>query len=140
MAFNAASADSLTPKAMALLRIVSGYLFLLHGSSKLLHVPHVDMFDGLQLVSLMGLAGIIELVGGALLILGLFTRPAAFVMSGQMAAAYFMAHASQGHLLVPMLNEGEAAVLFCFVFLFFAAAGAGAWSLDGVRSSRSAGA
>ena len=136
MAFNTASADSLTPKAMALLRIVSGYLFLLHGASKLLHVPHVDMFDGLQLVSLMGLAGIIELVGGALLILGLFTRPAAFVMSGEMAAAYFMAHASQGHLLVPMLNEGEAAVLFCFVFLFFAAAGAGAWSLDGVRSSR----
>lgn len=136
MAFNTASADSLTPKAMALLRIVSGYLFLLHGASKLLHVPHVDMFDGLQLMSLMGLAGIIELVGGALLILGLFTRPAAFVMSGEMAAAYFMAHASQGHLLVPMLNEGEAAVLFCFVFLFFAAAGAGAWSLDGVRSSR----
>ena len=136
MAFNTASADSLTPKAMALLRIVSGYLFFLHGASKLLHVPHVDMFDGLQLMSLMGLAGIIELVGGALLILGLFTRPAAFVMSGEMAAAYFMAHASQGHLLVPMLNEGEAAVLFCFVFLFFAAAGAGAWSLDGVRSSR----
>lgn len=136
MAFNTASADSLTPKAMALLRIVSGYLFLLHGASKLLHVPHVDMFDGLQLMSLMGLAGIIELVGGALLILGLFTRPAAFVMSGEMAAAYFMAHASQGHLLVPMLNEGEAAVLFCFVFLFFAAAGAGAWSLDGVRGSR----
>ena len=136
MAFNTASADSLTPKAMALLRIVSGYLFLLHGSSKLLHVPHVDMFDGLQLMSLMGLAGIIELVGGALLILGLFTRPAAFVMSGEMAAAYFMAHASQGNALVPMLNQGEAAVLFCFVFLFFAAAGAGAWSLDGVRSSR----
>lgn len=136
MAFNTASADSLTPKAMALLRIVSGYLFLLHGASKLLHVPHVDMFDGLQLMSLMGLAGIIELVGGALLILGLFTRPAAFVMSGEMAAAYFMAHASQGNALVPMLNQGEAAVLFCFVFLFFAAAGAGAWSLDGVRSSR----
>ena len=140
MAFNTASADSLTPKAMALLRIVSGYLFLLHGASKLLHVPHVDMFDGLQLMSLMGLAGIIELVGGALLILGLFTRPAAFVMSGQMAVAYFMAHASQGNPLVPMLNQGDAAVLFCFVFLFFAAAGAGAWSLDGVRSSRSAGA
>ena len=101
MAFNTASADSLTPKAMALLRIVSGYLFLLHGSSKLLHVPHVDMFDGLQLMSLMGLAGIIELVGGALLILGLFTRPAAFVMSGEMAAAYFMAHASQGNALAP---------------------------------------
>ena len=140
MAFNTASADSLTPKAMALLRIVSGYLFLLHGASKLLHVPHVDMFDGLQLISMMGLAGIIELVGGALLTLGLFTRPAAFVMSGQMAVAYFMAHASQGNPLVPMLNQGDAAVLFCFVFLFFAAAGAGAWSLDGVRSSRSAGA
>ena len=133
MAFNTASADSLTPKAMALLRIVSGYLFLLHGASKLLHVPHVDMFDGLQLMSLMGLAGIIELVGGALLILGLFTRPAAFVMSGQMAAAYFMAHASQGNPLVPMLNQGDAAVLFCFVFLFLAVAGGGAWSLDAAR-------
>ena len=68
-----------------------------------------------------------------LLLLGLFTRPAAFIMSGEMAFAYFMGHASQGHVLVPMLNRGELAVLYCFVFLFFAAAGAGAWSVDGLR-------
>lgn len=130
----AAGLDAWAPRAQALLRIVAGYLFLLHGAAKLFKVPHVAMFDNLQLVSLMGLAGTIELVGGALLLIGLFTRVAAFIMSGEMAAAYFMAHASQGNALVPMLNAGESAVLFCFVFLFFAAAGAGTWSVDAARS------
>ncbi|KAB2868836.1 MAG: DoxX family protein [Ideonella sp.] len=132
----AAGLDAWAPRAHALLRIVAGYLFLLHGAAKLLKVPHVAMFDNLQLVSLMGLAGTIELVGGALLLIGLFTRVAAFVMSGEMAVAYFMAHASQGNALLPMLNGGEAAVLFCFVFLYFAAAGAGVWSVDAMRSPR----
>jgi len=90
------------------------------------------MFDGLQVMSLMGVAGILELVGGALLLLGLFTRPVAFILSGQMAAAYFMAHAPQGFL--PILNGGELAVLYSFIFLYFAAAGGGAFSLDGLRS------
>src|SRR5437868_1597099 len=78
------------PRALGLLRIVTGYLFIYHGSAKLLGVPHVAMFDGLQLFSLMGLAGVLELVGGAMLILGLFVRPVAFVLSGFMAVAYFM--------------------------------------------------
>ena len=105
------------PQALALLRIVAGYTFLLHGSAKLLSMPHVAMFDGLQLFSLYGLAGVLELVGGLLLVLGLFTRPVAFVLSGQMAVAYFMAHASQGSVLMPLLNAGESAVLLCCVFL-----------------------
>jgi putative oxidoreductase len=129
-------ASNLTPRAQAVLRIVAGYLFLLHGSSKLLHVPHVAYFDNLQLFSLIGLAGALELVGGALLIIGLFTRPVAFVLSGEMAVAYFMAHAKAGTVHLPLLNEGEAAVLFCFVFLFLAAAGAGAWSVDAWRAKR----
>jgi putative oxidoreductase len=122
------------PHAQALLRIVSGFLFMMHGIAKLFHVPHVAMYDGVTLVSLLGLAGVIELVGGALLIAGLFTRIAAFVLAGEMAVAYFMAHASKGDPLMPMLNEGEPAVLFCFIFLFLAAAGAGAWSIDARRS------
>ena len=118
------------PQALALLRIVAGYTFLLHGSATLLSMPHVAMFDGLQLFSLYGLAGVLELVGGLLLVLGLFTRPVAFVLSGQMAVAYFMAHASQGSVLMPLLNGGESAVLFCFVFLYLFVAGGGAWALD----------
>jgi putative oxidoreductase len=95
------------------------------------------MFDHVQLVSLIGLAGILELVGGGLLILGLFTRIAAFVLSGEMAFAYFIGHAgAKGNFLVPQLNGGELAVVYCFVFLFFAAAGAGAWSVDGAMGRR----
>lgn len=127
-----------TPRAQAVLRIVTAYLFLVHGSSKLLGVPHVASYDGLQVFSLIGLAGILELVGGVLLIVGLFTRATAFVLCGEMAFAYFMGHAGQGNVLVPMLNRGELAVLFCFVFLFFAFAGAGAWSLDRFRVRRRA--
>jgi len=121
------------PRALALLRIVTGYLFLTHGTAKLLGMPHVAMFDKLQLMSLMGLAGSLELVGGALILIGLFTRPVAFILSGEMAVAYFMVHASKGDPLLPMLNQGELAVLYCFVFLFFAAAGSGAWGVDAMR-------
>jgi putative oxidoreductase len=121
------------PEAHALLRIVSAYLFIQHGTAKLLHLPHVAMFDQVQLMSLTGLAGVIEIVGGILLLIGLFTRPAAFIMSGEMAVAYFMAHAPSGNALLPMLNQGELAVLYCFVFLYFAAAGGGAWSIDAAR-------
>jgi putative oxidoreductase len=125
-----------TPRAQALLRIVTAYLYLTHGTAKLLGVPHVANFDNLRLFSLMGFAGVLELVGGVLLLIGLFTRPVAFVLCGEMAFAYFMAHGSQGYVLVPMLNRGELAVLYCFVFLFFAAAGAGAWSIDALRRPR----
>jgi len=126
------------PKAQALLRIVAGYLYLQHGSSKLLGFPHVAAFDHVSLASLIGVAGILELVGGALLVIGLFGRPVAFVLAGEMAVAYFMAHASKGNPLFPMLNQGEGAVLYCFIFLFLAAAGAGAWSIDALRRGTSA--
>ena len=121
-----------TPRLLGILRIIAGFLYLQHGTAKLFGAPHVAMFDGLQVMSLMGVAGILELVGGALLLLGLFTRPVAFILSGQMAAAYFMAHAPQGFL--PILNGGELAVLYSFIFLYFAAAGGGAFSIDGLRS------
>ena len=125
-----------SPRLLGLLRIILGFLFLQHGTAKLFGMPHVAMFDGLQLLSLMGAAGVIELVGGTLLLVGLFTRPVAFILSGQMAAAYFMAHAPNGFL--PILNGGEMAVMYCFTFLYFAAAGAGAYSLDGLRGKAGA--
>ena len=131
----AAWVDAWVPRAQGLLRIVTAFLFLEHGTAKLFKVPHVAMFDDLQIMSLMGVAGILEVVGGALLLIGLFTRPVAFILSGQMAVAYFMAHAVQGNVLVPMLNRGESAVLFCFIFLFLAAAGAGAWAVDTMRAA-----
>jgi len=117
-------------KALAVLRIVTAFLFIPHGSAKLLGIPHLPMFDGLQLFSLVGLSGVLELFGGALLLIGLFIRPVAFVLCGFMAVAYFMAHASQGHVLLPIFNGGELAVVYCFVFLYFVFAGAGAWSVD----------
>ncbi|HXS52147.1 MAG TPA: DoxX family protein [Usitatibacter sp.] len=129
--------DTWAPRAQGLLRIVVGYLYISHGTAKLLHVPHQAMFDNVQLVSLIGLAGILELVGGALLIVGLFTRIAAFILSGEMAVAYFIGHAgAKGNFFVPQLNGGELAVVYCFVFLFFAAAGAGAWSIDRAMGRR----
>jgi putative oxidoreductase len=120
------------PRALGLLRIVTGYLFIWHGTAKLFHVPHVAMFDGLQLFSLVGLAGVLEVVGGALLIAGLFIRPTAFVLSGFMAVAYFMGHAAKGTPLLPMLSQGDLAVAWSFLFLYFSVAGAGAWALDNV--------
>ena len=122
------------PRALGALRIVSGYLFMAHGTAKLFGAPHVAMFDGLQLWSLAGAAGVLEVAGGALLIAGLFTRPVAFVLSGLMAFAYFIAHAPQGNALLPLLNGGELAALYSFLFLFISAAGAGAWSVDGLRN------
>jgi putative oxidoreductase len=136
MPMNAAFYSTWTPRVQALLRIVTAYLFITHGTAKYFGLPHVAAFDNLHVFSLMGLAGFIELVGSVLLLLGLFTRPAAFIMSGEMAFAYFIGHAPQGFVLVPMINRGELAVLYCFLFLFFAAAGPGAWSLDGLRGRR----
>jgi putative oxidoreductase len=133
MPLDQAALQAWRPRILAILRIVTAYLFLSHGTSKLLGMPHVPVFDNLQLFSLMGLAGALELVGGVLLLIGLFTRPVAFILCGEMAFAYFMGHASKGHVLVPMLNQGELAVLYCFVFLYFAFAGAGAWSVDALR-------
>ncbi|WP_373699209.1 DoxX family protein [Neisseria dentiae] len=117
------------PVILSILRIAAAYMFMLHGTAKLFALPHVEMFDGLQLMSVYGLAGVLEVVGGGLLLLGLFTRPVAFVLSGQMAVAYFMSHASSAPLF-PLLNGGEPAALFSFIFLYLAAAGGGAWALD----------
>jgi putative oxidoreductase len=125
-----------TSRALGALRLVSAYLLLQHGTAKLFGFPHVAYFDSLQLLSLVGIAGILELVGGTLLLLGLYARPVAFVLSGELAFAYFIGHASKGSVLAPMLNQGESAVLFCFIFLYIAAAGAGAWSVDALRASR----
>lgn len=124
------------PRLLALLRIVAGYLFIAHGTAKHFKLPHVAMFDNLQPFTLPGIAGMIEIVGGALLIIGLFTRPAAFICSGLMAFAYFIGHASRGNPLVPLLNGGELAVLYCFLFLFLAVAGPGAWAVDNLIGKR----
>lgn len=126
--------ELLAPRVLSILRIVSAFLLIQHGSAKLLGVPHVAYFDNLQIVSLLGVAGVLELVGGVLLLIGLFTRPTAFVLSGLLAFAYFIGHAPRGFVLAPSLNQGEAAVLFSFVFLYIAAAGAGPWSVDARRA------
>jgi putative oxidoreductase len=118
-------------RMLGVLRIIVGLLFVEHGLAKLVGFPHVAMFDKLQLVSLLGLAGVIELVGGALLTVGLFTRITAFIMSGEMAFAYFMVHAPKSFF--PALNGGELAIVYCFLFLYFAAAGSGAWSVAQFR-------
>lgn len=120
--------NSWAPRLLSVLRIVTAFLFLQHGTAKLLGFPHVAFFDGLSLFSLIGFAGVLELVGGVLVLLGLLTRPAAFILSGEMACAYFIGHAPKG--LFPILNSGEPAILFCFIFLYLVAAGGGAWSLD----------
>lgn len=118
------------PRLLSILRIVAGFMLMLHGTQKLFNFPTGE-HGGVELLSLMGLAGVLEALGGLLLVLGLFTRPVAFILSGTMAVAYFMAHAPQAPL--PIQNQGELAVLYCFVFLFLAVAGAGEWSLDAWR-------
>jgi putative oxidoreductase len=133
---NALPFDTWKPRALAALRIVTGFLFLQHGTAKLFHVPHVASFDSLQVLSLVGFAGMLEITGGLLLLLGLFTRLTAFLLSGEMAVAYFIEHAPQGHFFTPALNQGEEAVLYCFIFLFLSIAGGGAWSIDASRASR----
>jgi putative oxidoreductase len=118
------------PQVLSVLRVVAGLLFLAEGIAKLFGIPPVPMFAHLQLLSLLGVQGIIELVGGALMCLGLFTRPTAFILSGDMAVAYFEAHFP--HSFFPALNGGMAAILFCFVFFYLFFAGPGPWSLDHV--------
>ena len=122
------------PQLLGLLRIVAGLLFLAHGVVKVLGFPPGAMPGVQDPLTLLGVAGIIELVAGALIMIGLFTRPAAFIASGEMAVAYWMFHGSQSPY--PVVNGGDAAILFCFVFLYFAAAGPGALSVDGARTRR----
>ncbi len=121
------------PYLLAVLRVMSGLLLLQHGTTKYLYFPETQ-FSGASPATMGGAAGVLELVGGVLLVLGLFTRPAAFILSGMMAVAYFYAHAPQGFF--PIRNGGELAALYCFVFLYLAAAGGGAFSLDRRRGAR----
>ncbi|MGY2050282.1 DoxX family protein [Methylobacterium sp. JK268] len=121
-----ATLDRYAPLARSVLRIVSALIFMAHGTQKVLGFP--AMANPPALTSLPGIAGIFELVGGALLALGLFTRPVAFVLSGEMAVAYFLAHAPRSFF--PALNGGDAAILYSFVFLYFVFAGPGPLSLD----------
>ena len=120
------------PRMLSVLRIVSALIFMAHGTQKILGFPASAMNP--PLMSLSGIAGLLELVGGALLVVGLFSRPVAFILSGQMAFAYFIAHAPKSFF--PALNGGDAAILFCFVFLYIAFAGPGTWSLDAQRGRR----
>lgn len=137
MAANQSTLSNWTPRLLSVLRIATAYTFVQHGSAKLLGIPNVEMFANLEIASLYGVAGILELVGGLLLLIGLFTRPVAFVLSGMMAVAYFMAHTNP--FFSPMLNGGEPAFLFSFVFLYLAAAGPGTWSVDAARAKPFAG-
>ncbi|MFN2447806.1 MAG: DoxX family protein [Vicinamibacterales bacterium] len=122
---------SWTPWLLSVLRIVAGFLFVFHGTQKLFVWPVAEPRTAAPLVSLMGLAGILEVFGGGLLAAGLFTRVVAFILSGEMAFAYFSAHAPRN--VWPILNGGELALLYCFLFLYLAAAGGGPWSLDAMR-------
>ncbi len=116
-----------TPRVLSLLRIMAGLLLLQHGTTKVLGFP-VTQMTGVSLTALPGIAGIIELVGGVLLVLGLFTRPTAFIVSGMTAVAYFLVHGPQNFF--PIINGGELAALYCFVFFYLAFAGPGPISVD----------
>jgi putative oxidoreductase len=117
-----------SPRLLGVMRIVFGLVFFSHGVSKFFGLPPFAM----PMNPLLTASGVLELVGGALLVVGLFVRLTAFVLSGMMAVAYWMAHAPQGPF--PIANGGEAAVLYCFAFLYLAAAGGGAWSIDASRA------
>ena len=121
---------SWAPWLLSVLRIVAAFLFIAHGTQKLFGVPADQPRPPMELMSQMGVAGVLETFGGALILVGLFTRPVAFVLAGEMGVAYFMAHAPRN--LFPLLNGGELAVLYCFLYLYLAAAGGGPWSLDAV--------
>jgi putative oxidoreductase len=120
------------PRVLSILRIVAAILFFEHGTAKLLGFPVTDRSP--EFLSLGWIAGALEVIGGPLLILGLFTRPVAFILSGQMAVAYWLAHAPQS--IYPLLNNGDAAILFCFIFLYLVFAGPGPWSVDAWREGR----
>ena len=122
------------PQALALLRIFAALLFLEHGTAKLFHFPIPQPGAPDHLPTILLAAAVIELVGGVLVTLGLFTRLAAFIMSGEIAIGYFMFHFPQSFW--PLANKGEAAILYAFIFLYIAAAGPGAWSLDALRMKR----
>jgi len=117
-----------TPRALSILRIITGLLIIQHGMAKIIGFPVFPAYASVQPLSLIGAAGFIEMIGGALLILGLFTRPVAFILAGEMAFAYFIGHFPKGFL--PLINGGTLAILYCFACLYLSTAGAGPWSVD----------
>lgn len=119
---------SWSPRALSILRIITGFLFMWHGTQKILGYPPSAQGGGGGATGMIFVAGLLELVGGAMFLIGLLTRPVAFLLSGLMAVAYFMAHAPGGFL--PLVNRGELAVLYCFVFFYFIFSGGGTWSVD----------
>lgn len=124
------SLDSWSPRVLSVLRFVTGLIYLFHGTQKLLGWP-ASTNPLPALLSLPGIGGIMELVGGTLIMIGLFTRPVAFLLAGEMAVAYFMFHAP--HSFFPILNRGDAAILYCFIFFYLVFAGPGPWSVDAKR-------
>lgn len=132
--------SSWSPCLLSVVRIVAAFVFFQVGSAKIFAFPAAVMPEGgtAPLTSLAGVAGTLEVVGGTLLLLGLFTRPVAFVLSGEMAFAYFIGHAPQGFW--PVLNGGQPAILFCFIWLYISSAGPGPWSIDAVRRRKVLGA
>jgi putative oxidoreductase len=124
-----------SPRVLSILRIIIGLLFLEHGTSKFLGLP-VSPMTGVAPTSLSGINGMIEIVGGVLIVLGLFTRPVAFILAGDMAVAYFIAHGPRGFF--PLLSGGELAITYCFAFLYLAVAGGGEWSVDQLRAANKA--
>ena len=129
------------PQALAVLRVVTALCFMAHGTQKMFGFPASEMGGGFELFSLMGLAAVLEVFGGLAILLGLFTRPVAILLAGQMAYAFWFVHVpmmGQGNI-IPVANGGDGAVLFCFVFLYLVFAGPGAWSADEALKSRSGG-
>ena len=120
--------DRLQPYLLTLFRLVAGLIFFHYGVAKLFKFPEVAIFEDVTPLSLWGVAGMIEFALGGMLMLGLLTRPVAFILSGEMAVAYWWSHAPRN--VFPVLNMGDAAILFCFIFLYMVFAGGGAWSLD----------
>ena len=123
--------NACTPRVLGVMRIITAFLFMQHGGQKLFGFPVAQRYE-FELLSLSGAAGVLEVFGGLLILIGLFTRPTAFLLSGQMAVAYFIAHAPRGFW--PIENGGELAVMYCFVFLYLSVAGGGSWSIDAMRS------
>jgi putative oxidoreductase len=117
-----------TPRALSVLRIITGLMIIEHGMAKYVGFPAVPSLANVQPLSMPGIGGMLELIGGALLILGLFTQPVAFILSGEMAVAYFMAHAPKS--FYPLLNGGSLAIIYCFACLYLSTAGGGSWSVD----------
>ena len=127
------------PHALAVLRIVTALAFMAHGTQKMFGFPASQMGGGgFELFSLMGLAAVLEVFGGLAILAGFFTRPVAFVLAGEMAYAYWLMHVPMGGSIIPVANGGDAAVLFCLVFLYLVFAGPGAWSADGLRTAKPA--